>query len=88
MEDFYRSLKKTHLVISHNIMFDCNVVANHLWRYNLYNILDKFLTMPIFCTSINSTNILKIPLRGNSGKFKYPSLSELYFHYFKQTLSN
>lgn len=48
----------------------------------MYTILDKFLTIPTYCTSLNSTDILKIPLYGIPGKYKYPSLKELYFHFF------
>lgn len=83
MTDFYRALHKSSAIVSHNTMFDCNVLSNHLWRYQMGDILDLFIKMPTYCTSVNSTNILKIPLYGNPDTYKYPSLKELYFHFFK-----
>ena len=82
--DFYEALIKSTTIVAHNILFDYNVMLNHLYRYNVYNIYYEFIDKIQFCTSFESTNILKLPMLYDATYYKYPSLQELYTHYFKK----
>ena len=86
--DFMEALKKTELIIAHNVISDTNILLNHLYRYKQVQIFRKFISIPKFCTSIESAGILKIPLPYREGIYKYPSLQELYTFYFKRQIHN
>lgn len=88
MLDFYQALLSCHYIIAHNILFDYNVMLNHLYRYDLEYIFGEFKSKQQFCTSFESTNILQLPMPYNSTHFKYPSLQELYTYYFKKKIPN
>jgi DNA polymerase III epsilon subunit-like protein len=86
--DFFEALKKSGSIVAHNILFDYNVMINHLFRYNLGYIYTEFISKLRFCTSFESTDILKLPMPYNSTYYKYPSLQELYTFYFKKNITN
>jgi DNA polymerase III epsilon subunit-like protein len=88
MQDFNIALYNCEYIIAHNILFDFHVLANHLYRHNLYLMLDSLLSKKKFCTSIESTNILKIPLRYKTTMYKFPSLKEVYQYYFNKEFEN
>lgn len=88
MLDFYESLKRTKMLVAHNILFDYNVMLNHLHRYALTNIFMEFSNKQLFCTSYESTNLLKLPMLFPCNYYKYPSLQELYTFYFDKKIKN
>lgn len=88
MLDFLEALKKTTMLIAHNILFDYSVLSNHLIRYNLSHIYNQFTQKTQFCTSYESTHVLKLPMLYKCSFYKYPSLQELYFFYFKKKITN
>jgi DNA polymerase III epsilon subunit-like protein len=85
---FMNDLLNCETIVAHNIIFDYNVLLNHLYRYKLFDEIETLKTKKQYCTMLNSINILKIPLRNNSKQFKSTSLKEVYFHYFKKDIEN
>lgn len=89
MQDFGLALYNCEYIVAHNVLFDFHVLANHLFRYRLTHMLACLLSKKKFCTSVESTNILKIPLRySNSAIYKFPSLKEAYRYYFDSEFEN
>ena len=88
MLDFFEALKMSKMIIAHNILFDYNVMLNHLYRYNFIFIFIEFSNKKKFCTSVESTNVLKLPMPYTSKHYKYPSLQELYTFYFNKEIQN
>lgn len=79
LETFAKAISDSEYVVAHNANFDINVLRCELLRNN---ILDPFNNKVIICTMESSTNFCKIP--SSSGKFKWPSLAELYFKLFNK----
>ena len=71
------------MLVAHNLKFDYNVLRNAMiWDLKwLFNPLKK----PKCCTMETSLEICMLP--GRDGQLKYPRLSELYYHTFKQNPS-
>lgn len=83
MEEFARDIDKAKLLIGHNIEFDVNIVAAEYIRCGVFN---SFLEKPRLCTKIVSTEFCALP-GGRGGKYKWPSLGELYFKLFNESFS-
>lgn len=88
MLDFIEALRKCQMIIAHNILFDFNVIANHLYRYSLFITLMEFMHKHQFCTSIESSHVLKLSMPHKSTHYKYPSLQELYSFYYNKKIKN
>jgi DNA polymerase III epsilon subunit-like protein len=86
MMDFAEALNRTEMIIAHNILFDYNVLVNHMYRYDLQYLHSVFITKERFCTSQKSASLLKLSMPYYSRYFKYPSLQELYSYYFKKKI--
>jgi DNA polymerase-3 subunit alpha len=86
MMDFAEALSQADIIVAHNLLFDYNVLVNHMYRYDLQYIHSIFVTKEKFCTSRKSASLLKLPMPYYSSHFKYPSLQELYMFYFKQKI--
>ena len=81
LDKFKLALDKVSYVIGHNISFDRNIVGAEFLRSNLADELeDKALVDT--CTE-ETANLCRLP-GGRRGKFKYPTLSELYNFLFKE----
>jgi DNA polymerase-3 subunit alpha len=80
IEEFNKSLEKTHLVIGHNVEFDINIVGAELVRTDMES---PFLKTASLCTKETSTDFCAIP-GGKGGKFKWPTLSELHQKLFNE----
>jgi DNA polymerase III epsilon subunit-like protein len=83
---FYESLKKTDHIIAHNIEFDISVIKSELYRRNLFHIIEEINKKRLLCTMKHTRNIIKII--NKFGKYKYPSLKELYRHCFNKEIEN
>ena len=82
LDKFKLALNKVSYVVGHNISFDRNIVGAEFLRSNLADELeDKSLVDT--CTQ-ETANLCQLP-GGRGGKFKYPTLSELYHFLFKQS---
>jgi DNA polymerase III epsilon subunit-like protein len=83
---FYESLKKTDHIIAHNIEFDISVIKSELHRRNLFHIIEEIDKKKLLCTMRHTKNIIKII--NKFGKYKYPSLKELYRYCFNKEIEN
>ena len=84
LADFNVALAKSKYIIGHNVKFDVNIIGAELDRLGL----DTSITaLPILdtCTEYTAT-LCQIP-GGRGGKFKLPTLSELYKHLFDYRFS-
>ena len=85
LKEFLKDLKSSEYLVGHNLKFDINVVASELFRLDIENqLLNK--TVLDTCTE-NTAKVCKLP-GGKSGKFKYPTLVELYENLFKNKFEN
>ena len=73
LAQFARDVKKTHLVVAHNIDFDEKIIAAEFLRKNITHHMNK---KPKICTMRSSTDYCKIP--GYYSKYKWPNLQELH----------
>jgi DNA polymerase III subunit alpha len=80
LNEFAEALTQTDLVVGHNVEFDLNIVGAEYLRNALENALEpkKWL-----CTKISSTDYVAIP-GGKGGRFKWPTLTELYVKLFNE----
>ncbi len=80
LEAFKRALSKANFVAGHNVGFDNNVVGAEFYRLN---ILHSLLSLPVLDTCTEATALLCQLPGGKGGKFKLPTVTELYRHLFK-----
>ena len=82
IESFLNDLKKAKYLIGHNVKFDINIVGAELFRLGISS---QFADLRVLdtCTELTA-NICKIR-GGRSGKFKFPTLIELYDFLFKES---
>jgi DNA polymerase-3 subunit alpha len=79
LADFTSALTKSKYIIGHNVKFDINIVGAELDRLGMDT---SITTTPILDTCTEHTATLcQIP-GGRGGKFKLPTLSELYKNLF------
>jgi DNA polymerase III epsilon subunit-like protein len=83
---FYESLKKTNHIVAHNIAFDISVIKSELYRRKLFHIIEEIDKKKLLCTMRHTKNIIKII--NKFGKYKYPSLKELYMYCFDKEIEN
>ncbi|MFM1892864.1 MAG: hypothetical protein RIQ90_30 [Bacteroidota bacterium] len=79
LADFQSDLSKASFIVGHNLKFDINVLGCEFVRLGLESPLETFPSLDT-CTE-DSAQLVKLP-GGKGGKFKLPSLSELYLHLF------
>ncbi len=82
--NIWEDLKECDLFVSHNVLFDKNVLLSELHRYDMKEVLQKVESTNSFCTSKGCERITK--LRFNSTQYKQPKLSELYKFLFKKNV--
>ena len=82
IEKFVTDLDKVKYLVGHNVKFDINIISAELYRLG---IVTKFSDLKVIdtCTEITA-NLCKIK-GGRSGKFKFPTLIELYDHLFSDS---
>jgi len=86
IEKFYENLKNIDFIIAHNIAFDISVIKSELHRRKRFDILNEINKKNLICTMRHTKNILKIV--NKFGKYKYPSMKELYSYCFRKDISN
>ena len=79
------AINQCNTIISHNILFDINVLRSELYRYSYEEVIGIINKKKHFCTMQNTIRVLKIPT--NYG-YKFPNLSELYRYCFEKELPN
>lgn len=84
LEKFNIALAKAKFVVGHNVEFDLNVMGCEFHRYSVETELNN---KPILdtCTE-NTAELLKLP-GGRGGRFKLPTLTELYQFLFNESFN-
>ena len=78
---FKETLSRAKFIVGQNVGFDINILGAEFYRQNTPNALSA---MPVLDTCTEVTALLcKIP-GGRGGKFKLPTLTELYTHLFNE----
>jgi DNA polymerase III epsilon subunit-like protein len=78
---FIECVRRSDVVVAHNINFDKNVINNALrWRMNLPYLLEDVATR-LFCTMKESREIIGLPGK-TKGTYKMAKLSEMYSRLF------
>ncbi|MDB4024069.1 DNA polymerase III subunit alpha [Flavobacteriaceae bacterium] len=84
LDKFILDLNKAGFIIGHNVKFDLNIIGAELLRINsAVNLLEKDILDT--CTELTA-NVCKIP-GGRGGKFKFPTLIEIYSFLFNDSFS-
>ena len=83
---FSQNLSKVSHIVAHNIAFDINVIKAELFRYELHDIIEELNKKQLLCTMKHTKPILKII--NQYGRYKNPSLAELYEYNFMQPIEN
>jgi DNA polymerase III epsilon subunit-like protein len=86
ISSFYEALKKATHIIAHNIEFDINVIRSELFRRGKKEIIKELDKKILMCTMKHCRNIVKIV--NSYGKYKFPSLKELYKFSFDRDIMN
>lgn len=84
---FKKDLSKFKTVIAHNAIFDMGCIRNELKLRNYPSEeIEKFRSIPVFCTMNKTVKYCAIPMKNKEGKlyknYKWPRLDELYFKLF------
>ncbi len=79
LDQFGKALAKTRYVVGHNIGFDLNIAGAEFHRLQMPNPLEEFQVLDT-CTEATAS-LCQLP-GGRGGRFKLPTLSELYTHLF------
>ena len=79
---FEGALSKTQYVVGHNVGFDVNIIGAELHRLQRNT---SVTTIPVLDTCTEDTAILCQLPGGRGGKFKLPTLTELYRHLFQES---
>lgn len=82
LNEFTEIVKQTKYLCGHNIEFDINIIGSELLRCGFENLLSGMSF--IDTKNDETTNFCAIP-GGRGGKFKWPTLTELYSKLFNDT---
>lgn len=80
---FWKDVQNANYVIGHNVSFDKKIVEAEFYRMGEKHV---FLSKHTICTQKASTDYCKIPSPENRYKFKWPTLSELYYILFAKEM--
>ena len=84
LNKFISDLSNAGFIIGHNVKFDLNIIGAELFRINSdVDLLEKDILDT--CTELTA-NVCKLP-GGRGGKFKFPTLIELYSFLFDESFS-
>ena len=81
LENFKNVINQVEFLVGHNISFDRNIMGAEYLRVGLKDALEG---KAIIDTCTEETALLCKLSGGRGGKFKLPTLSELYYHLFKK----
>ena len=82
LEKFKKATSKAEFIVGHNVSFDRNIIGAEFLRLGLPDILESKLIIDT-CTEETAT-LCKLS-GGRGGKFKLPTLSELYCFLFQES---
>ncbi len=78
---FNQAIDKSRFIVGHNVRFDLNIVGSEFYRMGMET---RLFDKPVLdtCTE-NTASLCQLP-GGRGGRFKLPTLTELYTHLFKE----
>ena len=82
LDNFQKAINQVEFLVGHNISFDRNIMGAEYLRGGLKDALEG---KAVIDTCTEETAFLCKLAGGRGGKFKLPTLSELYYHLFKET---
>ena len=82
LNNFQKAINQVEFLVGHNISFDRNIMGAEYLREGLKDALEG---KAVIDTCTEETALLCKLAGGRGGKFKLPTLSELYYHLFKET---
>ena len=82
LEKFHKALDECDYVVGHNVSFDRNIMGADYLRAGLEDVLENKAVIDT-CTE-ETAQLCQLP-GGRGGKFKLPTLSELYRFLFKES---
>jgi DNA polymerase-3 subunit alpha len=82
LEKFHNALDEVDYVVGHNVSFDRNIMGAEYLRAGLADVLEKKAFIDT-CTE-ETAQLCQLP-GGRGGKFKLPTLSELYHFLFQES---
>ena len=82
LETFNETVEKAEFIVGQNIDFDINIIACEFFRLGIKNSLTKKPTLDT-CTEVTA-ELCQLP-GGKGGKYKLPTLSELYNFLFEDS---
>ena len=82
LDNFQKAINQVEFLVGHNISFDRNIMGAEYLREGLKDALEG---KAVIDTCTEETAFLCKLAGGRGGKFKLPTLSELYYHLFKET---
>ncbi|MCM2302432.1 MAG: 3'-5' exonuclease, partial [Flavobacteriaceae bacterium] len=85
LEKFNNTIAKTTFIVGHNVNFDLNVMGCEFHRLGTSTMLNQ---LPILDTCTESTATLCQLSGGRGGRFKLPTLSELYTNLFHESFED
>lgn len=80
---FFTDVRRTEILVAHNIQFDANVMGAESYRLFKRNLLRDKIKM---CTMLSSTKFCSIPFKNGKGT-KWPKLQELHVKLFEKEFS-
>lgn len=84
LEHFQADLNQTQFVVGHNVSFDLNIMGAEFFRENVETQLNSLPVLDT-CTELTAT-LCQLP-GGRGGKYKLPTLTELYEFLFHSSFS-
>lgn len=89
LEDCYLVQNNNGKIISHNLVFDANVIIYSLKKKKMkYKNFLSLIRKNGLCTKEKTTNFCKLPFPNNpnSSEYKWPKLEELYYILFNEKI--
>lgn len=86
LKTLFLDLKKVSTVVGHNLMFCENVILSEAYRHGIHPVIDEFKKKKKCCTGYGTEHLVKLEL--TEGKYKMPSLDELYNWCFGKHIEN
>ena len=86
IHEFMDDVRKSDIIVAHNIAFDKNVVSAELYRMGSPTDADELLNHKNLCTMMSTINVVKA--KNKWGSNKWPKLEELHMFLFKEGFGN
>lgn len=85
-EEFNQTLKKSNMLVAHNMKYDFSVLLSNFYKHNIdVSLLNNISKL---CTLQKTINICKLPHPRYSKQYKWPKLMELYKFLFNKEFNN